>query len=202
MKSAIFEIKGTKAKTIDGWTYFEINLLKAFAIEYITFDVENGIRQFEVSFEDGVIKWFSDDIQIESYDLFMVTVYYHGMRDYSLLFYWLENEHLRKRLGSFYEEAEKCFKESAWLSFSLMCAAVFEGVLYGKLASNNGFKDLISEAFKANLISESETELFNRVREARNLVHANKFNVEYIDRKLAMDIRTTMDKVIRTFAGL
>ncbi len=45
----------------------------------------------------------------------MLVIHYHGLKDYSLLFPWVNNNDLRKRLGEYYKEAELNFDSGAWL---------------------------------------------------------------------------------------
>jgi hypothetical protein len=73
-----------------------------------------------------------------------LVIHYHGIRDHELLFPQISDHALRKRLGEFYEEAERAFDSSAWLSFSLMAAAVYEGLLGWRLQAPKGsLSDLI-----------------------------------------------------------
>lgn len=133
----------------------------------------------------------------------LITLHYHGIRDYGLLFPWVANIKLRNRIGGFYEEAERNFEQGAWLSFALMCGAVFEGMLYAKLnmPSSNRFKDMTIEAYEnKKIIDLKQKQIMDDARNARNLIHANRFNKNYITRKKAMDIMTTMNKLIKQFA--
>ncbi|HEY5601704.1 MAG TPA: hypothetical protein VIM41_01195 [Gammaproteobacteria bacterium] len=61
----------------------------------------------------------------------------------------------KESLANYYEEAEKCFDAGAWLSFMLMCGAVFEGLLYDQIgnATTNKFFDLIPKAESIGLLS-------------------------------------------------
>ena len=104
---------------------------------------------------------------------------------------------MRVRLGEFYREAELNFDGGAWLSFALMCGAIFEGILYAKLEINKGFKELIKAAFTDSKITSQTRDIMDMVREYRNLVHSNKYKDPYITRANALDIRTTLDKLIK-----
>ncbi|MED4532333.1 DUF4145 domain-containing protein [Metabacillus fastidiosus] len=134
----------------------------------------------------------------------VVTIHYHGIRDYSLLFPWIEKIELRERLGAFYEESEKILQQGAWLSFSLMCGAIFEGMLYAKLdypTYRNTFYDMISDAFEQNIIDERQRNIIHEVRTSRNLVHGNKYQTAYVTRRSTMDIRITLDSLIKEFSN-
>lgn len=131
----------------------------------------------------------------------MLIIYYFGIRDYSFLFPHIKkkNPELAKRIGYFYEEAEKSFDSGAWLSYSLMCAAIFEGILFSKHNIKSGFNDLIEDAFKNGSIDLSTRETMHIARNNRNLVHSNKYNDKLVQRIDAMDMRTTMDRLIKDF---
>ncbi|MFP7414352.1 DUF4145 domain-containing protein [Priestia filamentosa] len=215
MKSMIMEIKQRDIRIQRNpnsssqykflWS-MNIPILPAFSVEYFSVQVGGSIG---VSGAEDTIK--GDNLIVASmYDLeavleydISVILHFHGIRDYSLLFPWIDNTELRNRVGKFYEEAEKNFEQGAWLSFALMCGAVFEGMLYAKLnmPQNNTFFDMITEAYKkSRIINLQQKEIMNDVRHARNLIHSNKFNLDYITRKKAMDIMSTMNKLIKQFA--
>lgn len=129
-----------------------------------------------------------------------IIIYYHGIRDYSLLFYWVTEQQLRERLGMFYREAENDFDNGAWLSFALMSGAIFEGILYSKiLGSSKTFHDMINYAHSNNIIDGKTKDIMHNVRQFRNLVHSNMYSSMYITRADAMDIRSILDKVIKEF---
>ena len=108
---------------------------------------------------------------------------------------------LAKRLGEFYEKSEKAFENGAWLSYALLCGGIFEGLLLDKKVAGNIFYDKIEEAEKQLIINDLQKQIMHTARKARNILHANKYNDPYIIRKDAMDIRTTMDVLIKEFSG-
>ncbi len=204
MKSTIFYF-GTNSpscmenKIADNKYVYEVTIpiLPAYAVEYFVVQIgalscfqekdeviqkDKLILMSEYSFKDSCIK---------------VVIYYHGIRDYSLLFPWVSNDDLKKRLGEFYREAELNFDIGAWLSFALMSGAIFEGILYAKLNSNDRFEKLIKDAASSGLIDNQTQTIMNKVRDQRNLVHANRHTTLYVTRADAMDIRTILDKLIK-----
>lgn len=191
----------------------EIPLLPAYSIEYLS--IQLGPLTYTSSLTgnaaDTVINGnkiitesdYSASVINHSYKGLGVIIYYQGIRDYSLLFPWVSPVKLRERLGMFYEEAEKCFSQGSWLSFSLMCGALFEGMLYSKLnrpTTNNNFFDLINQGKNTNLLNNDQAHIMEKVRRLRNLIHANNFNYPYITRKDATDIKSTMDQLIKSFS--
>lgn len=70
----------------------------------------------------------------------------------------------------FYEEAEKNFELGSRLSFTLMCGAVFEGMLYAELYPNSKkptFNELIKPAHRA------------RKRKRRMKINEEKLHAHY-----------------------
>ncbi|MNP50482.1 hypothetical protein D3C76_1447490 [compost metagenome] len=116
-----------------------------------------------------------------------------------MLFPKVTDDKIANRLGCFYEEAEKCLSNNAWLSYSLMCAAIFEGLLYWKYKTKESLYSLTENAYAENVIDLHTKLIIDNVRNSRNLVHTNNYNDDYISRCKAMDIRTTMDKLIKEF---
>lgn len=82
---------------------------------------------------------------------------------------------------------------------TLMCGAIFEGMLFAKLEqpNNSKFHQLITSARQNNLINIDTESKMNKVRVYRNLVHASRHSDPYVSRVDAMDIRTTLDKLIK-----
>jgi hypothetical protein len=82
-----------------------------------------------------------------------------------------------------------------------MAAAVYEGLLGWKLsAQSKSLGELISLAHSGGFIENQEAHILNKAREHRNLVHASKFDIPWVQRADAMDIRTTIDGLIRKLA--
>ncbi|MFJ8457318.1 hypothetical protein [Bacillus paramycoides] len=109
---------------------------------------------------------------------------------------------MKRDLGSFYEEAEKNFDQGAWLSFALMCGAVFEGMLYDKLGypSENNFQHMTNVAYARNIINEQQNGIIDNVRKLRNRIHCNRFNKPYVSRTDAMDMKSILDTLIKDFS--
>lgn len=185
-----------------------VPILKALSIEYFVAQygpLTSLFDNMDYYIQGNDIVLNSEYASLESFDPngMLITLHYHGIRDYSLLFPWIADIKLRNRVGEFYEEAEKNFEQGAWLSFALMCGAVFEGMLYAKLNMPKGtdFFNMINEAYKdKKIINSQQKKVMDTVRISRNLVHANRFKTDYITRKKAMDIMTTINKLIKQFA--
>ncbi|MBW4443943.1 MAG: hypothetical protein KME10_22495 [Plectolyngbya sp. WJT66-NPBG17] len=204
MKSTIFELDTTastcnyKKSSHDVHIYeFTIPTLSAFAIEYFTLqfgalscfpDKEDLIQNDKLTVQPGY--------SLDGMDCKLV-IHYHGIRDYKLLFPFVTNSSLQERLGDFYREAEIAFENASWLSFMLMCGAVFEGILFAKLGQNKSFKDLITAAKQQGVIDTHTESIMTTVRGYRNLVHANRHTELYVSRIDAMDTRITLDKLIK-----
>jgi hypothetical protein len=186
------------------WTwYIPIPILPAFSVEYFTIQAGgvNAITVGEIRGDKVILPKMH--LLYPDWKSIHVVIHYHGIRDYGLLFPWVTDRDLRKRIGEFYEESEKNFEQGAWLSFALMCGAVFEGILYAKLMpqrDRNSFEIMIKDAYSnAKILDDKQRNTMNRIRRLRNLVHVNKFKSSYIKRKDAMDIRATMDELIKKF---
>lgn len=199
MKSTTIKISHNTGVDVGNYKKFKVKMLEAYAIEYSYVDFGGislnedyfYIEQDEVFIDKGTLEVMAADIYL--------YVYYHGIRDYRLLFHGVSNEGLAKRLGAFYEEAERNFEIGSWLSYTLMCGAIFEGMLYAKQNKDAGFDDLIKDALKEGDIDNKTAKIMHFTRRSRNIVHANNYRRDYISRKDAMDIRTTMDKLIKEF---
>lgn len=204
MKSTIFYLDCNSPSCIENkisdneYQYeFTIPILPAYAVEY--FVIQIGALSYFQSKDERIQ---NDKLIVKSEYSFKdfnitVAIHYHGIRDYSLLFPWVGNNDLRKRLGEYYREAELNFDSGAWLSFALMSGAVFEGILHAKLNRNDKFQDLITGAYNSGLIDNQTQTIMNMVRDQRNLVHANKYATPYVTRTDAMDIRKILDKLIK-----
>ncbi|WP_374989663.1 DUF4145 domain-containing protein (plasmid) [Priestia megaterium] len=222
MKSTLFTVKSTHFNSIENLPdrkprhtlSIEIPILPAFSIEYMSFQLGplSAISPLSEDPDDvrvtgtkiSMLSDFSASEIEEIYDGLDVIIHYRGIRDYSLLFPWITHRNLRKRLGQFYEEAEKCFDQESWLAFSLMCGAVFEGMLYGKLerpTTNNTFHEMITTCKNRGFLNNHQANIMSKVKGLRNLVHANKYNIPYVERRDAMDIRATLDQLIKAFSN-
>ena len=204
MKSTVFDLNiaspTTSLNIVDGkerYT-FTIAILPAFAVEYFTFQLgalsvfpsaTDTISDNTVTIETG---YSLEDLECK------FIIHYHGIRDYGLLFPSVTPTSLQERLGNFYREAEAAFDSASWLAFMLMCGALFEGILYSRLGTNTTFEKLIEAASAAGSINAGTECIMNKVRNYRNLVHANRHATPNVSRADAMDTRTTLDRLLRT----
>ncbi|RAS75235.1 DUF4145 domain-containing protein [Priestia endophytica] len=187
--------------------HIHIPILSAFSVEYFVLQYgpfSSFSESTSLSIQGNKIIAESQFASLEELGQECVAIlHHHGIRDYSLLFPWVENVDLRERIGRFYEEAEKSFEQGSWLSFALMCGGVFEGMLYAKLnmPQNNNFYAMIEAAYEdREIINLQQKGIMDDVRNARNLIHASRFKQDYMSRKKAMDIMTTMSKLIKRFS--
>jgi len=213
MKSILFEInnndiqclKNEDSETKNDFEYvivISLPLFSAFSVEYFSVVVDNQSVpcSIEKNIKGGNIRILSEYSINEQYEV-TVMLYYHGIRDYSLLFPWIEGEQLRQRIGYYHEEADKNFESGAWFSFSVMCGAIFEGILYAKGIQGDRFYDKIQNAFREGLLTERQKEIFDLVRKYRNALHSNLYEVPLITRKDAMDIKNTLNMIIKSFSS-
>jgi hypothetical protein len=204
MNTIIFDLDYSSAthETRDGKSVvvFKVPTLPAYAIEHSDF-LFNGLGSNKEG--DAYVitgnEVFCEENDVEADDVLRLIIYYHGIRDYRLLFPSIANAALVERLASFYEEAEKNFNNATWLSYALMCGAIYEGLLFDKLAVNKSFANLINSASTTGLIDTATTNVMTKARNFRNLVHASRFGEVYVSRADAMDMRTTIDKLIKKF---
>jgi hypothetical protein len=205
MDSTIFdidtstEIPGTPSSSNPIVTY-NIPSLSAYAIDHSDVLINGlGSHQEGIDYEiQGNQLIWNDPTAIDSHDKVRLVIHYHGIRDYRLLFPNVSDPDLVERLANFYEEAEKDFRSAAWLSYALMCGAIFEGLLYATLNVKKTFIELIQDALASGRIDLQTSQIMDKTRNFRNLVHANKYGQPYITRADAMDIRTVMDKLIKS----
>ena len=210
MKSVVFKVDFDKVRQEEipeikneYYLYIEIPMLPAYSIEYFTIQygpLNSTIEDYKIVNNNQLklhsVYTIKELKQVSN----LITIHYHGIKDFGMLFPWINDYKLRNRLGFFYEEAEKNFEMGSWLSFSIMCGAVFEGMLYAKLNfPSKVFEELINDAFSEGIISEDEKDIMDRVRKKRNLVHSNNYKKSYITRKTAMDIRNTLNKLLKKF---
>jgi hypothetical protein len=200
-----------KAGGVEG---FQVPTLDAYAIEHAELtpprDIDSGFSQLS----DGEDFWILNDTANLHHPLsspFLnfegvlertrLVIHYHGVRDFSLLFPQIEDSALQTRLGEFYAEAETAFENSAWLSFSLMAGAIYEGLHSWHLRqSNETFAKLIRLALKKGSLEAEDAEILEEARDARNLVHAGRAKDPMIARQDAMDMRRLVDRLVRQFA--
>ncbi|WP_444929726.1 hypothetical protein ACJJIF_18340 [Microbulbifer sp. SSSA002] len=125
-----------------------------------------------------------------------LTVYHNGVRDYQLLFPHIDNDGLQRRLGQFAEEADNAFNSQSWLSYVLMVGGVLEGLLFHHY-KNGTFSKMTNSACKDGLINSEEKEQIDEVRDARNKIHAGRYEQSLPGRALALDISITYDKLLK-----
>ncbi len=209
MKSTVFELRfpGNAPKRHESYTVkFHVPTLRAYAVEYSEFKFKGGLQEhkelvegsdFELV-EDGVLwhGFFEPTYVLE--DRYRLIIHYHGIRDYQALFPGVENLRLRERLGAFYKEAEASLENEMWLSYALMCGALYEGLLYGHLGKDGQFSTLIKSAEERRLIDPKTVDVMNEARNMRNLVHASRWEQPYVSRAQAMDMRAIMDRLIKS----
>jgi len=203
MKSTIFKLDPSAPTTTynpSGPDYiytFKLPLIPAFAVEY--FMIHYGAlstlpdRSHTLT---GDVLTVNPGYNLDDMDC-RIVIFYHGIRDYSLLFPNVNPPNLQSRLGEFYREADAAFDAAAWLSFMLMCGALFEGILFFKSGANQSFNDLILSAATKGTIDSQTRAIMDSVRQYRNLVHANRYAELYVSRADAMDTRITLDRLLR-----
>ncbi len=197
-------------RSIRAAEYF-VPVLPAYAIEYAELIVPpdlDGARETRILVDHGFgidrnkIIWHSyRQPMFGDYDPILI-IHYHGIRDYKLLFPAISSEIRMQRLANYYEEAEKCFEAGAWLSFMMMCGAVFEGLLFDRIGSSKikKFETLIIKAVDQKLITPPEQSLMDKVRKYRNIVHLDNSEDSYVSRADVMDTRKVLDTIIQRFS--
>jgi len=188
-----------------------VPVLPAYAIEYAELIVPpdlDGARETRIlvghgfGIDSNKIIWHSyRQPMFGDYEPILI-IHYHGIRDYKLLFPAISSEIRIQRLANYYEEADKCFEAGAWLSFMMMCGAVFEGLLFDSIGNSKAkkFNDLIIKAAKQNLITSDEQILIDKVREYRNIIHLDNNEESYVSRADVMDTRKVLDSIIQRFS--
>ena len=187
-----------------------VPVLSAYAIEYAELIVPpdlDGAQETRILIDHGFeingnkVLWHSyRQPMFGDYEPILI-IHYHGIRDYKLLFPSISSDIRMQRLENYYEEADKCFEAGAWLSFMMMCGAVFEGLLFDRIGSSK-FKSLITKAAKQKLITDHEQSLMDKVREYRNIVHLDNSEDTYVSRTDVMDTRKVLDTIIQRFSYL
>jgi hypothetical protein len=213
VKTTVFHGHQMKIGAYDGYERViavEVPTLGAYAVECGDFtppiDVDSGHRLLSLGSDFAIeadhAKFSSGfSLKFSSIESCRLVIHYHGIRDYKRLFPMITDLQLRARLGQFYEEAERTFEDGSWLAFALMASAVYEGLLGWKLNSPSlNFASLIDAAEKQGLIQSHEARILHAAREQRNLVHASRCETPWVDRADAMDMRTTMDSLLRKLA--
>lgn len=209
MKSTLFELKypsDAPDRYEESNLILRVPILPAFAIEFTEFWVPDQLEKTQKHLVEGedysvdsdklTWKGFEPAIFIRN-PIYRLKVYHHGIRDYKLLFPHIEECELKQRLGDFYHEAEIAFENAAWLSFALMCGAVYEGVLFSIINNNKSFHKLIRDGIRLGVLDKNDSDIMDDTRKIRNIVHANKYERPYVSRLQALDMRTLLDKIIK-----
>lgn len=126
----------------------------------------------------------------------LLTIYHNGIKDFELLFPHVVDDSLRARIGEFAEEANNCFQSKSWVSYCLMVGGVLEGLLYDRFGDLT-FNKLIEKARKSKILSQDEAALIDEVRSARNKIHANKHREKIVNRKMALELSTAYDRLVK-----
>ena len=208
MKSAVFDLRfpgdaPDRMKEPD--VKFPIPTLAAYAIEYAEFTFQGGFHEHKALTDghgitlkpDGIIWHGFFEPNFPGMDWYRLVVHYHGIRDYPLLFPHVPDAQLRERLGKFYEEADTGFDNGLWLSFALMCGALYEGLLYAHFGKSKKLAEMIELAHAEKIIDDAAARIMHEARELRNLVHADKSPCPFVSRLQAMDMRKVMDRLIQ-----
>ena len=205
MRSTLFQLKFAGPLAVEaviGKDHIEyqhtVPTLDAYAVEY--FAVQVGPLHCLEGSSDRIV---GNVLHLRSaFDLkphaCTLLINFHGIRDYARLFPRCQSADMAIRLGQYYEEAEKCFEQAAWLSFALMCGAVFEGLLFSKVGeSDDRFESLIDRARAQGAVTDDEALVLHKVRGFRNLVHAKRVHESYVSRADAMDTRRVLDRLVK-----
>lgn len=220
MRTKIFELQETPKVENESplsnrcTAIYRVPILPAYAIEYAILKVhefsdENPKKDLilgkDFAIEGQYVKQENcSSISFLSKNVHPVLIiHYHGIRDYSFLFPAVQNSERAERLGKYYEEAEKAFDNAAWLSFNLMCGAIFEGLLCDYLDDEKAyFSDMIKTALKKEVITTSESEIFSSINDMRNLVHLGRIKQKFVTRADVMDSRKLLDDMIIRFSTI
>jgi len=185
-------------------------ILPAYAIEYAELKVPPNLdgvgktellegREFTISGDKVIWPGYRAPLLGRPAAVTLI-IHCHGIRSYERLFPSVRGDDRARRLGQFYEEADKTFEEGAWLSFLLMCGAVFEGLLFDRLDEDLSFSRLARKALDEGTVSEKEYNAMDRVRNLRNAVHLSRISKVYATREEAMDTRKILDDMIVRFS--
>jgi hypothetical protein len=179
-------------------TKFRVRTASAYAIELLSFQVGGLLLSIARDcLNDDVLTVKSTFNVSNKQDQTRLLVHHFGIKDYSLLFPQIDDVDLKARLGLFYEEAEKTYEQSAWLSFSLAAGAVIEGLLFAhQKQPNKKFEDLINDK-QQNLLTETEKALAHLLRNHRNLVHANRYTKPFVSRSDALEGYVLMTTLVK-----
>lgn len=202
MKVQVFELAFSNGNHTIGRNRSEytIDLLPAYAIEVFSINVNGMIMPGtpDVMVLRGNKATWQGQWALASSDNLILTIYYHGIRDYEALFPRVTNPDLKMRLAEFYIEAEIAFENKMRLAFCLMCGAIFEGLLFDRNPTGK-FYDKINAAQTSGSITPDVASIMHNTRTKRNLIHASNFASPFVSHTEMMDMRTTLDKLIMDF---
>lgn len=147
---------------------------------------------------DSLILWNQKILLPDHCPEIRLTIQHAGISDHSKLFLYVKERSLRKRLGQYASEAEKCFESGAWASFVAMVGAVVEGILLSLLPGSDKFAGLLNRARDKGFVTEAEYQVLDQVRNARNLImHAGRHKSDFIGREEAMQVFAVYYRVVR-----
>lgn len=181
---------------------YRIPTLPAYALidSHLTLDsnphVDFGYSSIIYTLDNDVIEVPNKHWNIFGPPSGLLTIYHNGIKDFELLFPHIMDNSLRARIGKFAEEANNCFESKSWVSYCLMVGGVLEGLLYDKFGNFN-FSKLIEMARESQIILEEEAALIEEVRSARNKIHANRHDENIVDRRMALELSTAYDRLIK-----
>jgi len=215
MKTAFFELKNPEYlhETDDhgfpkSTAIYRIPTLPAYAISHYTVNIEKIsdelFSQYHDSYEGEYvhISGLTElDEHRQAYAKPTFQINYLGILDYKKLFPHFRSDSLRERAGQFMEEADKAFDNSAWMSFLMMAGAVVECVLFDLLkkstASKATFGQLTKDVKNISVLDENDVKTIFGMVEARNLIHAGRYETPFVGRKLAIKTRLTLDNLLK-----
>ncbi|MEW8200746.1 MAG: hypothetical protein AB2653_12445 [Candidatus Thiodiazotropha endolucinida] len=207
MKSTIFKLTNPKYKLVDKQfqrfdEIYKVPTLPAYAI--LNHDLIRNATDVDGLDNTTDYEIIEDTIRIKRVDLIpeglhtncSLTLFYAGIRDYSLLFPHISDPKLKERLGQFAEEADNTFQNGSWMSFTIMAISAIEGLLFNEIG-NKKLNQLIEKAHEIGILNTNEKALLHSAREVRNRVHAGLFKEPLADRIFGTDLYVLYDQLIK-----
>lgn len=181
---------------------FKIPLLRAFGIVSSTLESGNLLLTQDADYflqDNELIILILKEGELDL--ISRLNIYYEGIKDYKLLFPRVLDSkdyvHLAERLGEYYHECELAFEKNMWISFILMCGAIFEGLLLFELKKPNAsFENLIILAERRHIINDNDKEIMNKARMSRNIIHARRYEEKSYSRYEAVEMNILLNKLI------
>ncbi|MEW8459005.1 MAG: hypothetical protein AB2653_01720 [Candidatus Thiodiazotropha endolucinida] len=207
MKSTIFKLTNPIYEIVDNQfqqfdEIYKVPTLPAYAI--LNHDLNRNAPDIDGLNNTTNYEIIEDTIRIKNVDpipeglttICSLTLFYAGIRDYSLLFPHINDPKLKERLGQFAEEADNALQNGSWMSFTIMAISAIEGLLFNEIG-NKKLKQLIDKAHKIGILNNNEKELLHSAREVRNRVHAGLFEQPLADRISSTDLYVLYDQLIK-----